>query len=354
MTNKCNRVIGLDILRFTAVFFVLSVHFFLNNGFYQFPVSGKRIFIMINMRWLFYCCVPLFMLLTGYLQNRKTLAKYNFKAIYPILTSYIFISVITIIFRINYLKHNLSFGDIIESILNFTGAPYSWYIEMYIGFFFLIPFINMIYHGLESKKQKLLLITIMLLLTSIPSLANSIDTADSKFQVLSHYWTELYPFTYYFIGAYLSEYRIKMKKSINLALIFIIVLIESTLTFFHYYGTVFSWNFLEGYNSFLTLSISVLIFILLYDLEIKSESTKFIISDFSKAALDIYLISYVFDSIIYPYVKNKISFIPEMLPYYFIIVPLVFLLSYIFAVMKRIIFEFIIRFVVKLKYLIPR
>lgn len=65
------RVFGLDLIRFFAIFSVISVHFFLNNGFYTFPVKGGRMFISINLRWLFFSGVPLFLLLTGYLNNKK-------------------------------------------------------------------------------------------------------------------------------------------------------------------------------------------------------------------------------------------------------------------------------------------
>lgn len=65
------RIFGLDLIRFLAIFSVISVHFFLNNGFYSFPVKGGRMFISINLRWLFFSGVPLFLLLTGYLNNKK-------------------------------------------------------------------------------------------------------------------------------------------------------------------------------------------------------------------------------------------------------------------------------------------
>ena len=56
---------SLDILRIIAVFTVLSVHFFLHNGFYSQTVEDKPMYIAVVMRTLFSVCVPLFMLLTG-------------------------------------------------------------------------------------------------------------------------------------------------------------------------------------------------------------------------------------------------------------------------------------------------
>lgn len=52
------RNTSLDLLRIIALFCVISVHFFLNNGFYDQTVVGKRMFIMTVMRSTFMVCVP--------------------------------------------------------------------------------------------------------------------------------------------------------------------------------------------------------------------------------------------------------------------------------------------------------
>lgn len=68
------RNLNLDLIRSIAVFSVLSVHFFLNNGFYEYPVDGGRMYMMVAMRTFFMICVPLFLILTGYLMNKKKLS----------------------------------------------------------------------------------------------------------------------------------------------------------------------------------------------------------------------------------------------------------------------------------------
>lgn len=69
------RDITLDAIRVFAVFSVISVHYFLHSGFYNTPVMGTRMFIMITFRQFFMICVPLFMILTGYLMSQKVLNK---------------------------------------------------------------------------------------------------------------------------------------------------------------------------------------------------------------------------------------------------------------------------------------
>ena len=67
------RNINLDVIRCIAVFSVISVHFFNNTEFYQQIVSGKRMYCMVIMRTFFMICVPLFLILTGFLMSKKEL-----------------------------------------------------------------------------------------------------------------------------------------------------------------------------------------------------------------------------------------------------------------------------------------
>ena len=83
------RDTSLDILRIIAVFTVLSVHFFLHNGFYNQTIEGKPMYVAVVMRTLFSVCVPLFMLLTGYLMSKKELSKKYYSGITKTLGVYV-------------------------------------------------------------------------------------------------------------------------------------------------------------------------------------------------------------------------------------------------------------------------
>ena len=63
----------LDIIRIFALICVVGVHFFLNCGFYDVPIVGKRMYVASVVRAFFITCVPLFLMLTGYLVNKKQL-----------------------------------------------------------------------------------------------------------------------------------------------------------------------------------------------------------------------------------------------------------------------------------------
>lgn len=153
-TMDGNRKSGLDIIRASAIFFVLSVHFFLNTNFYNTPLVGKSMYLQSFMRMTFIICVPLFLILTGYLQRNKQVTKSYFKNLIPTLVLYFLYSIAAIAFRIVVLRENKSIIQWISSIENFSAISYSWYIEMFIGLFLISPFLNLVYNNLNSNKQK--------------------------------------------------------------------------------------------------------------------------------------------------------------------------------------------------------
>ncbi len=148
------------------------MHFFLNTGICEIQVSGAKLFFAITVRSFFMYCVPLFIMVTGYLMNKKTLSRKYYKGIIPTYITYVVISIMLLIFSNIHFNTNYSIEDGFFKILDFSAANYSWYIEMYLGLFLLIPFINLMYHGLESKKDKQILILTLITLTALPLLLN--------------------------------------------------------------------------------------------------------------------------------------------------------------------------------------
>ena len=211
------RITGLDIVRAVAILFVISVHFLLNTNFYQMPQKdGYGMIVLSFLRHLLLICVPLFIILTGYLNRNKEPNKEYYKGLKKVLTSYFFIAIICIITRIFYFKEQQSILYWVISPFNFTADGYSWYIEMYIGLYLISPFLNKMYKSLETKKEKELLLLVLIIITSIPSITNGYIIQGIATNIIPDYWINFYPITYYFIGTYIAEYQPKltMKKSI--------------------------------------------------------------------------------------------------------------------------------------------
>ncbi len=321
------RNINLDLIRSVAIFSVLSVHFFLNNGFYNYPIVEGRMYIMVAMRTFFMICVPLFLILTGYLMNKKKIsAKYFFGgSIRKTYMIYLMVSICCIIFRMVVEKEKFTFFTAILSILDFSGAPYSWYIEMYIGLFLLIPFLNMIWNGIEEQRGHIIFLMVLFVCTVAPSILNI------KYKIIPAYWENLWPFTYYFLGCYLKKYDLKLKIKYNLILLLVFNLLISIFNgYMNRNGYFQRSNFVE-WGSWENVINSCLVFALLLHLPLSSlnSSIKKMILKISEVSLAMYLISSCSDTIVYHFLNQRILSVPQRLEWYFIVVPVSFLLSFI-------------------------
>ena len=343
-----------DIIRCFALFCVISVHFFKNNGYYDFTMSGGRMYIMTLMRSFFIICVPLFLILSGFLSRKKTPNVSYFKKIFSILLTYVLASIACVAYSAIFLKQDWNFVTIVGRILRYTAAPYSWYIEMYIGLFLMIPFINIVYNNLPSQKWKLGLIAILIFVTMAPSIVNvyNLDslswwlqpsTSNSFAKILPEYWLDFYPITYYVIGCYLSEYGLKIKKWLNLVLIALSVVASGTYYFWRSHNGVYIWGAWGAYYSIFTVVLSVLVFVFIMNLNYEKIPQKLarFFAKISGVCLGGYLVSWIFDQAFYPILIEKVPFVPDRLESFVIMVPAVYvcslLLSYILSLVQLVI-----------------
>jgi surface polysaccharide O-acyltransferase-like enzyme len=102
---------------------------------------------------------------------------------------------------------------LLGGIFNFNTNGYSWYVNMYIGLYIIIPFLNIIIKEIsENKNTFIFAVLVLTCLTAIPYCFD--------------YWTIIYPINYYFIGTYIKEYSLEIKKYKCVILIMIILLLE--------------------------------------------------------------------------------------------------------------------------------
>lgn len=356
-----NRNASMDIIRIVAAFTVLSVHFFLHNGFYSQIVEGVPMYIMVLTRTLFSVCVPLFMILTGYLMSHKTLSRKYYSGISKTLIVFVLATLACMIFKAVHDNEPLSLKSFILGTLDFTGANYSWYIEMYIGLFLLVPFLNLAYNKLKNKRQKQVLVLTLVFLTIIPTLFNIFNfdnpawwsdpkSSDTFAKLVPSWWMGFYPIAYYFTGCYIREYGIRLKTRSMLVLFLLAILIFGTFNFYRSYGTTFKSGIYVYWYGFEPYILSVLLFVLLSRIKTDNmnEKVKFVLWKVSDLALGIYLISYIFDMLVYPVLNEKITTMTDRLPFYFVTVPIVFICSMLASAVLNIAAKYIQIFFKKL------
>lgn len=341
-----NRDTAMDIVRITAVFFVIGVHFFLNSGFYNEPVDGGKMYILFILRTFSAVCIPLFLILSGYLMNQKTCNKRYYSGIIKTLLVYLFACIACAMFKVLYYETPISFKRFLLGVLNFTAAPYGWYIELYIGLFLLIPFFNSMYNKLESKRKKHILLLTLISITVLPSVFNIFSfTSDSLWlkpedgdvitQIIPDWWKNFYPMTYYITGCYLREYGLKIKTPVIAILLIVCTLMFSTFNYFRSYDILFKGGQHTDWNGFEPYILGVLLFVLLSRIRANKFPMKIrrVLCIISNATLGMYLVSYVFDTVVYVFLNRLIDDMPDRLTYFLPTVSIVFLCSMVLAFM---------------------
>ena len=309
---------NMDILRIIAVLCVIGIHFFYHSGYYYTTNDNAVMYFATVLRTLCSVCVPLFMILSGFLLCNKTLKKGYYSGIRKTIIVYILVAIACMIYKSIVGSYTLTPLTFFTGILDFTGANYSWYIEMYIGLFLLVPFLNIIYKNLDSRKQKNILLITLIAITILPSLfnefrfdslewwANPASNTETQ-KLIPSWWVGIYPITYYFTGCYIREYGTKIKNIYLIIALVVAVFGFGTFNFYRCYGMPFStsnyvyWYGIEPYV------MSVLIFLIISKLKLENINvkTKFVLWKISDLVLGTYLLSFIFDAIYYYEFLNK-------------------------------------------------
>ncbi len=330
-----SRIVGFDLIRSCAILFVIAGHFSMNTSFSNSSFEGSSMFIQGVGKFFFGMGVPLFILMTGYLNSRKEATSSYYKGGVRVLGSYLLFSVITILFRKYYLEEAYSWMEWGHRILSFSAIPYGWYIEMWIGLFLLIPFLNILYHHIPTHRQKLLLLAVLYILTALPDLMNRYGM-----HLVPGFWASCFPLFFYFAGSYIREYQPSISKKLAWLIILAICLINP----------VFNVLFVKDHSMihiaggpwgiFGTI-MAVLFFLNYYKWNTNTDWMRVGLESISKLSLDMYLCCYVFDALLYPVFKSRYYEDQSQFGIYFlVIVPLLFAGSYVTAWIKEKIFRF--------------
>lgn len=319
------RNVNLDLARCAAVLGVISVHFFLNSGFfYEDIVAGRKMYVAVIIRTACMVCVPMFMLLTGYLRGNKHI-DFNIKWVKKlshIIGIYIIVTLIILIFRSAFTDYEPNVKNILENIFGY--GQYSWYVEFYIGLFLLTPFLNLIWEGLETITAQRNFVLVLIFMTILPTAVNSLDIttpgalfnpalSEKYFKIIPDWWGDFYPLTYYFTGAYIAKWHSGIRDNKASAKYFAMycacVLIFGTVAFWQSYNRSFTWGLQNFWNGYCRYIDCILLFMAIISLDFKFPA--FIaaaVRKVSQLSFGIYLSSWIGDNLfVYPFLKSNIS-----------------------------------------------
>ena len=313
---------SIDLQRILAFFFVVCLHSILNIGFTACINRGKTMLVLNILYVLFYSCVGLFIMMTGFLQTKKTVSVKYYTGVIRTLVLYVMCSAVCMTYKVIEYDYPLTFKEWSTRILGFTASDYAWYMEMYLGLFLMIPFLNAAYHGMKTHKRKLVLICSMLFITALPGVLNTFNlttpgwwsdpaSSTSYTKLIPGWWTGMYPLTYYFIGCYLKEFPLRIKKRYLTLMLAFFVLAAGIYNYYRMHGTKFFYgSFMTNASIFIT-AIGVMVFSLTvsFDLTRIPILLKRAMSHMAKWTFGAYLVSAAVD--IYAYSKLKAA-VPEV------------------------------------------
>ena len=334
-----SRNLGLDVTRTIAISLVIFIHAigFSIDG-YSIPIMGVDGFIRIYLRRICFSCVPLFLMLSGFLNGRKTDPVKVWKKSFPhIGLSYLFWSTLIVLYNA------LCLGEVfsLNTILNvFTYAlPRAWYINMYMGLLVLMPFINKCW-GDSDKKEKRLLLTALFLISIVSKYVSTVSmnrfSSTSLMLISSYFFNSFYIF-YYLVGSYVHDYPVHIEKRRIIILWQLVLCIHTGYYYLAGWGGYY--NDIPGAASFwydnpVLAFESILLFLICYNIETENKLLRKAVSALSIVAFDVYLVSYIFDMLAY----RHFSFLYFRYPYYLVLFgcfTFSFCCSFISASIKR-------------------
>lgn len=291
---------GPDVIRVLAVCLVLAVHFFLRNGFASQPVNSFWMVSAVAVRSICLTCIPQFLMLTGYLKCGKTWKKRYYAPLVKVMVSWVLVSVVSLGFHLYQDAGTKTGYQWLTKFFDFTLADYSWYINMYFGIFLLTPFMNLLWNSLETKKMHTFFIMVLCLVTFLPSTLNSIAfDGETKLNILPYYWSGFWPFAYYYLGCYIATYRPKIKLKAGLPVVTAVSALMAVLNAVTGGAENYFAGYTTGYSHLAIAFMGTVVFLSLYHIECESRQLSYSVRRIAAVVLETYLISYIFDVIIY-------------------------------------------------------
>ncbi|MGN0161706.1 MAG: acyltransferase [Lachnospiraceae bacterium] len=294
------RVIGLDLVRCVALLFIIGVHFFYNNGFYYENQIGTEMFMADVVRWLTFSCVPMFIILTGYLKARSELSAKYYRGIVLILVTWVMASIVCMLYKGMVLGIQYTAIEWLQQFLDYKAADYAWYIELYIGLFLLIPFLNQFFGWEKERKYHIVVLVTMIVTVFLPSILNGYVIKGKTLDLIPNYFVSLWPMAYYFLGAALRKYQWNISAAVCIPLIVALCTIKALVTYISAGGANFYKGVGGGYSDFFVGAITLLLFLLCYQVNIKTMWVRKVLTHVSKRSLLIYLLSSIADRMMKP------------------------------------------------------
>lgn len=351
--NEIKKNINIELLRVISIIMVVFIHIYselLLDDIYSLQQ-------VIYTPAFFKVSVPCFFMIVGYLfSTKKDMKKLWFKNLYRIILPLIFLLIfyelllgflfsnMSLTHYINNLNLDLVFfKNIFLSNVLGTKGYHLWYIYVLIQLYLLYPVFKAICLKENVKLQKYLiglLFVFSILIYTITNLGTSDITINFDFV-----YGYTYSILYFLIGYYLKDNlsKIKTNKYIFLIIYFVMVFLSMFSVKFFELETNKSLLFLSslGYNSIFIFFASIAFFIFIMKLNLKENK---MILFLGKKTLFVYYIHVAFIYVVLHFSMANDLYLNNSFLYCFVVM----IICYLASILCGIIFDVILKCVVKL------
>lgn len=278
------RRFGIDLIKIWAFVSVIALHQLATINYYKMTFDGSiQMYILPIFQIVFLSCVPLFLMVSGYLLSNRTISASHYKKLL-----YFFLEVV-IIYGLGIIFYDVIIGDktlfvSFKKFIKLLLAP-NYYVGLYTSLYLISPILNKLYISFNRKEQNIL-IALVVLLISLVKLQNLVP----YFTYYSGWPGGSYPILFYLLGLFVKDRQPKQSKKCLLLGIAGVSVIYTLLINVSMSGRTF--YYITGhYEGIFTVVMTVLIFCLLYDLEINNKWMQKAIVLLSNSTMAFYLLS---------------------------------------------------------------
>lgn len=206
---KDNYLVGIDELKIIAMFFIVILHILGHGGvIHAADLFSANYEVATLLESFCLCAVDCYAFITGYLLYKRRVKLSRILKLWCEVETY---SLVIGIGSAWITGNVLSTKQIIMSLLPFLSKQY-WYFTIYVGVFFLSPYLNLILQKFSRDTMKKMMLTIMVLVCVIPSIVN-FDLFETPTGSL--FWMCFC----YIVGGYIAKYQVQIRKPIWLYLL---------------------------------------------------------------------------------------------------------------------------------------
>lgn len=275
--NYLNRQSNFELLRIICIFMILILHYCNSNmggalNIKNIPEGSFNYYLVRAFESFSIIAVNCFIIITGFFSYNSK--KIKVKKIIDLICILLFYNIIIYIFALTMKLQkfdNKSFETFMETMHN--GG--SWFIVIYIILYMMIPFLNIIIKNINQKQFIFLIIFMLIMFSIYPTFLSNTTVKDNGYGIINF-------ILLYFIGAYISKYKMNSKKAV---IYFLIYIIMQTITFFNSIKNITNGNAF-AYNSIFNIIGAIGLFLTFSRFNIKYK----LINMISQHVLEIYII----------------------------------------------------------------